>query len=294
MKASATIKRNFIPGSEWVYFKIYTGIKTADEFLKNDLKTTIEELLSKSLIWECFYIRYHDNDFHLRIRFKISSIHNCLEVMSSMRAVLQPLMDQDIIWKVQLDTYKREMERYGSTIEASETVFFHDSIAIICALEFIENSDDIDLKWLYGLKLIDSLLCDFNVRLENKMLFLESLAVSYRQEMKPDKLSGKKINQKYANYKSKIESFFQNFKENNSFLNCLVIAKSNGIKQAVELIKEHDILMIDDILASHIHMTMNRLFTAHNRQTEYLCYEMLSRYYKTIEARKKYDPNYKS
>ena len=30
-------KRTFIPGSEWIYYKIYTGIKTADSILKNEL-----------------------------------------------------------------------------------------------------------------------------------------------------------------------------------------------------------------------------------------------------------------
>jgi thiopeptide-type bacteriocin biosynthesis protein len=161
-------------------------------------------------------------------------------------------------------------------------------------LEYIENSEEQSLKWLYGLKIIDSLLSDFNFNLENKMLFMESLANSFRQEMNLDKSSAKKINIKYMSYKTLIDRFFTFFSTEYSFLDNLIVTKSNAIKESAEFILSNEYSHSNEIIASHIHMSMNRLFTAHNRQTEYMSYEMLARYYKSVNARMKYDPNYVS
>jgi thiopeptide-type bacteriocin biosynthesis protein len=45
--------------------------------------------------------------------------------------VLNSLLEQNSVWKIQTDTYQREIERYGKTIEDSETLFWHDSEMIL-------------------------------------------------------------------------------------------------------------------------------------------------------------------
>lgn len=40
----------FIPGDNWVYFKIYTGIKTADILLVNKLFPAINKMIKKNYI----------------------------------------------------------------------------------------------------------------------------------------------------------------------------------------------------------------------------------------------------
>ena len=44
------IVRSFYPGSEWLYFKIYLGISTADDVLKNTIKPLMNGFLRKSWI----------------------------------------------------------------------------------------------------------------------------------------------------------------------------------------------------------------------------------------------------
>lgn len=68
--------RTFIPGSEWIYFKIYTGIKTADTILKNELYNFAREMKEKSLIDKWFFIRYTDPDFHIRLRLHLKETRN--------------------------------------------------------------------------------------------------------------------------------------------------------------------------------------------------------------------------
>ena len=72
------MKRTFSLGSEWLYFKIYCGVKTADFILVDYLKETIEQLLAQQYISKWFFIRYNDPDAHLRLRFKIDNPENFL------------------------------------------------------------------------------------------------------------------------------------------------------------------------------------------------------------------------
>ena len=51
-------KRLYIPGSEWVYYKLYTGPKTADTILTDLIDPVINNLSCKNLIEKWFFIRY--------------------------------------------------------------------------------------------------------------------------------------------------------------------------------------------------------------------------------------------
>lgn len=65
------IQRKFIPGSQWLYFKIYTGVKTADEVLAHTIRPFLRELYAERWIDGSFFIRYNDPDFHIRLRLHI-------------------------------------------------------------------------------------------------------------------------------------------------------------------------------------------------------------------------------
>ncbi len=44
------MKRKFIPGSEWLYVKIYTGVKMADIILEEALIPLLQQLHNQNLI----------------------------------------------------------------------------------------------------------------------------------------------------------------------------------------------------------------------------------------------------
>jgi thiopeptide-type bacteriocin biosynthesis protein len=75
------IKRNFIVGEEWLYYKIYCGNYTADKILINEVQTIVNKLFRKKLIDQWFFIRYYDPDFHLRIRFHLINLNAITEVI---------------------------------------------------------------------------------------------------------------------------------------------------------------------------------------------------------------------
>ena len=55
----STSKRTFYPGDEWLYFKLYTGIKTADDILIRSVFPVVKKLMREEIITKFFLILYH-------------------------------------------------------------------------------------------------------------------------------------------------------------------------------------------------------------------------------------------
>jgi len=118
-------KRTFFIGDEWLYFKVYTGFKTADTILTDTVFPLSQYFLKENIIDHWFFIRYSDPQFHLRIRFHIPKKEDVASIIFHFNNTLQDYVNQNLVWKIQTDTYQREIERYGSElIELSEKLFY--------------------------------------------------------------------------------------------------------------------------------------------------------------------------
>jgi len=84
--------RTFIPGSEWVYFKLYTGTKTADSILKNELYGYVSKMLKNGIIDKWFFIRYADPDFHVRLRLHLKESRDFTCVFNQFSKMAIPLI----------------------------------------------------------------------------------------------------------------------------------------------------------------------------------------------------------
>lgn len=269
-----------IPGGEWIYYKIYLGTKSADDLLVSSIHPFVKELINTNIIDQWFFIRYNDPKFHLRIRFKCNT-ENYGRVLNGMHNILREQVRESIVWKVQIDTYNREIERYGiSTMEFSERIFFYDSMMICCILE---NLEDENSRWLFGLKAIDSFLDLFNFNLDEKILLFQLLSTSFRAEFGKSKVLNSAINDKYRNYKLQIADMLEDKNSNKKFYKLIgnkskFIANDEEYKLPSKLMDKNT---FNSFISSHIHMTMNRLFKSKNRAHEMVCYDFLYRYYKS-------------
>jgi len=289
-----TVTRTYHPGSEWLYYKLYTGPKTADFILEEFIAPLAKKLLKKQLIDKWFFIRYFDPDFHLRVRFKVSNTDAISDIIKLMNEGIKYYIKEDLIWKLQIDTYQREIERYGDkTMAAAETLFFHDSIMITKLLSLIDDTPEgEELRWLFGIKAIDVLLTDFEYSEEKKLYLLEQLKINFCSEFNMNKTLKKQLDKKCISHEKKIEFFItsnQNVPIDFSDLFKIITSKSKQINAAVIFIK--DTIHPSDLnsfLASHIHMIMNRLFRDKNRLYEMVIYYFLFKYYKTAIGRKKF------
>lgn len=279
------MKRNFCIGSEWLYYKIYTGVKTADIVLLEKLYPIIEKLKSEKIIDKWFFIRYNDLHDHIRIRFFSKSHQNSAIVINQLYPVFNELLEQDIIWKIQADTYQRELERYGeNTIEESETLFWLDSEMIIKYLTLKSSFTNLNTPLFFSFLTIDSFFNSFSLTNTEKLDILNNLQLSFKKEFDADKTLKKEFDKNYRELYQEM-NIILTLKSNKNFNKLYKLVKEKTLKstKVISLIQNNIQIPLLDFLTSHIHMMLNRQFTSKQRMYETLIYDQLHRYYKTLE-----------
>lgn len=286
------MKRDFPIGSEWLFYKVYCGYTTADELLKNIIGPLSASMIQQKLVDNWFFIRYADPNPHIRWRLHFADLSHLGEVELTVARTLQPYLDAKLINKIQTDTYKREIERYGEpTMELCETLFGLDSEMVTAMLTMTETLPDKELyRWLFSLKAIDSLLDTFDYDLESKHALAKSIADGFGKEFGINEPVIQQFSDKYRSYKKQIFSFLQE-KDNNAKPLYQTIETKKA--KTSPLVIQFQALCpncqrLDEIMRSLIHMTMNRIFIAQQRKHEVVLYGFLERYYRSEMAKEKY------
>lgn len=288
-------QRIYIPGDEWLYFRIYTGYNTADMLIIKVLYTIAEKLIGEGSVSSWFFIRYADPDHHLRFRMKLLAPGSNREIISLVQNELKPYVEQQLVWKVELSTYYPEEERYGHDImEYSERLFRADSEAFVKFMQAVTRHGDMHSRWLFALASANQFLNDFKLDLNDRKELLLNLNRSFGKEFSKDKHLARQISEKYRRHRERIQNILEmeNDREEDKML--IKILRERSIMseddiQAILQIYEMKLVMVpvNDLLASLIHMSMNRIFQNNNRLHEMVLYDFLFRYYKSKIARQR-------
>ncbi|WP_417784566.1 thiopeptide-type bacteriocin biosynthesis protein [Tenacibaculum sp.] len=269
------IQRTFIIGDKWLYYKISCGALTADTFLLEVIKPLTQQMLEENIISKWFFIRYSNPETHLRIRFYINDVSKLSKIILRVKKYTQPYVTSKQIWNIQIDTYQRELERYGTnSIEISESFFHNDSEQIISIIESYRNEND---RFLAVFKRVETIIKLFNLDNQIQLSLIENMQKKFKEEFNTDKNMRKELSNKYR----KIERLLF---ENHSLEKDII--SQYFINEILELKKKNTLLIpIESLLASFIHMTINRGFSSKQRQYEMMIYDFLHRKNKSIFAR---------
>ena len=92
------------------------------------------------------------------------------ELLPKLSEHARAMLDDDRMWRLQLDTYEREVERYGGAvgIELAERLFCADSACTLDILGMITGDAGADARWRLALRGIDQLLDDLGLALVDK------------------------------------------------------------------------------------------------------------------------------
>ena len=291
------LKRTFIVGDEWLYYKFYTGPKTADVILTEMIKPITEEFLSHQIIDHWFFIRYADPQLHTRIRFHVNDPKNIAPIIQAIRSHSTPYIEKNLVWKIQLDTYQREVERYGiNSMDLSEKWFFYDSKMIVDMLALIEGDEGERIRWLFGLRAVDTMLDDFGFDMEGKFDLVTILRENFGREHGMNRNLKGQMEKKFRSDRAVINELMDRNNDQVSEMLPLfqfLAQKSTAVKpiaeQILTLSKNNRLGMpLNDLMSSYSHMMVNRLFKSKQRTHEMVLYDFLHRYYKSEIARQKY------
>jgi lantibiotic biosynthesis protein len=273
--------RSFAPGSEWLFVKLYTGVYSADKLLTEVMEPFCHHLMADGLIDRHFYIRYYDPDFHLRIRFHSTVPGFVATVLTLLNQQLAPYQQTGSVYKVQVDTYERELERYGeATMALSETVFCADSSAM---LHYLCHEEEVSSRWQFALQSCDTLLADFGLTTAAKVELLQTLQARFLAEHNADQTLRKQLNDRYRAEQGLIGAVID------TPADCLRV-RSETLRPVIAPIRAACLGTylqpnLPTLLASYLHMSLNRLFTSKHRMQEMVIYHFLTRFYESQLAR---------
>lgn len=290
-------ERIFIPGSQWLYFKIYTGQKSADHILMQLVYPYLRTLSDQKVIRSYFFIRYSDPEFHIRLRVYVNDRSNYGEVFQIFYEAFQPAVSNGQITRIMCDTYNREIERYGQyTIELLENIFHVDTLATLELLiklsdQPTESRDTI--RWKLSLRLLDDILTAFGYDLAGKNQIMARIAENFRKEfgfITHDYT--KQLNDKYRASKQDIDRVLSLDAEINEYIPILT-SRMERLTQIADEIKEIEAsgisnMTTNDLIGSILHMTMNRWFRSKNRLHELVIYNFMNKYYDSALIRERH------
>lgn len=290
-------ERSFLPGSEWLYAKIYCGTATADRALSALVAPFVEQSLSSGAADGWFFIRYGDPDWHVRLRLHGPAQRLAAEVLPALHAECAPLIESGELAKVVLDTYEREIERYGGPrgILLAEQLFQADSEAALAIVETLAGDEGADARWRLTLRGIDFLLDDFGYSLEARHALLKRIRESFGREFRVNSLFEKQLGDRYRKDRLALEELLDPSKEEESMFApgfAILRRRSERLAPTVAHLREaeragHLTLSIDQLLPSYIHMLANRLLRSAARAQELVVYDFLERLYLSRQVRGK-------
>ena len=294
------IRRSFPPGSEWLYVKLYTGTATADGLLRDVVGPTVREALATGAADSWFFIRYADPQWHLRVRLHgdPGALHG--QVLPSLQDSIAELLADGRLWKVQLDTYEREVERYGGPqgMELSERLFQVDSDAVLDIIEMLAGDEGADVRWRLALLGTDLLLSDLGLSPETRRTVVERLRSSFWREFSGSKPLRVQLDQKLRAERRDLihmlETGIGAAAADSPLAPALAVfeRRSRAFAPVVEELKRREgegrlTVSVADMASSFVHMFVNRMVRSAARAHEVVLYDFLHQLHESREARKR-------
>jgi class I lanthipeptide synthase len=285
------LRRSFAPGSEWLYAKLYTGQATADQILTETLAPIVADLPA----W--FFLRYGDPHWHVRFRVRGEPAQLLGEVMPRLSAATQAMLGDGRMWKLQLDTYEREVERYGGPvgIVLAERLFCADSACAIDILGMLDGDAGNDARWRLALRGIDQLLDDLGYDLAARLAIMRRVRDGFAREHRVETSIAlqRGLGDKYRKERIELATLLDRAHDADSELgpgleritarsaaHAPIVAELRAAEQRGQLT-----LPIVDLVPSYIHMHVNRLIRSAQRAHELVLYDLLVRLYESQAAR---------
>lgn len=286
-----------LPGSDWLYYRIYGGANTLDRLLVEEFAPLAESFKAQGSCSQWFFIRYTDPDWHLRLRFQGDPARLEKEVIPSMNRLSQALVCDGRLQRIEIGTYEREVERYGgpSGIVWCERWFAQESRRIAKLLEIIRGGNP-DWRWqLAGACLVRD-LADFGLDPEQRRRIFTLVASGFLDEfgMRDDRLST--VSGKYRQFSRTVQTICSGqvppeLADTGQVLAVLDADKHERrrVGDALRKAEARRELSVDVLLPSLVHMSCNRWFADNPRAHEMVLYELIRRGLESLRAQGRFE-----
>jgi thiopeptide-type bacteriocin biosynthesis protein len=291
----ASIARKVPPASDWLYAKIYTGTAAADAVLVNVVAPVLSQMREAGVCDRWFFIRYGDPDWHLRVRLHGDPARLLREALPRLAELARPWLEDGRVWKIQLDTYEREIERYGghAGMELVEEVFSADSDAALAIVERLEPGEGNDARWRLALRGIHLLLVDFGLDLPTRARTMRAMREGYASEHNADTALDAALGARFRAERPALEALLAAKVGADHPLDpgfVVLEARSPKLAALGEALRAREkdgalTSSLADLARSFVHMHANRVLRSEQRTQELVLCDFLARLYESEVAR---------
>ena len=119
-------------GSDWLFVKLYTASDLEDDLLAGPVRELLEDVRPLGVTGS-FFLRYDDPERHIRLRLRGAPDLLLTRVLPRVTAWANDLLSVGITRRWAVDTYERELDRFGGAAgtDAVERFFGADSDAVL-------------------------------------------------------------------------------------------------------------------------------------------------------------------
>ncbi len=292
---AASPRRTFPPGSEWLYAKLYTGTATADRLLTHTLSPVLRRLSAAGAISHAFFLRYGDPDWHLRVRLHGPPERLHAEALPALMAACASALDSGEGWKLQLDTYERELERYGGPagIELAEQLFAADSDAVLALLEAYPGDAGAGARWKLALLGLDTLLGGLGLSLPAKLEVATRCRRGFGAEFHVNAHFEDQLSQRFRQERRELEQLLDLTPSQQSPWKAaldVLERRAQRLRPIAEQLHAAEregrlTIPVAGLADSFLHMHVNRMLPSDQRAQELILYDFLARIYRSRLAR---------
>jgi thiopeptide-type bacteriocin biosynthesis protein len=291
----ATIARRLVPGSDCLYVKLYTGAAGIDQLLRELVAPLCNSARANGTVRDWFFIRYGDPQWHLRLRLFGDADRLRTEVLPKLTEAAEHLLHDGRLWRMQLDTYHREVERYGGPIgmRLCEQMFAADSEAVLAIVELLDGDAGADARWRLALLGTDMLLNDLGFDIERKLALMTRLRRNFGAEFKVSTEFERQVGARFRTERVTLEQLLSpELRDEHPLAPGRTIFRERSArlhKAAAQLhaavAAGHISTSLESLAASLVHMHINRMLRASQRAHELVIYDFLKRLYESVRAR---------
>ena len=283
------VRRIFPPGDNWLYFKLYCAHSTADVLLREVVAplATLHQRQEAKLPW--FFIRYADPENHLRVRFRATpETQGALRELAA--ALVRPFVERGLVCRVTLDTYVREVERYGGAlgIELAEKWFHADSEAILRIVELVHVDEN--LRWKATAMGFDRLLADFGLGFSERERVVAAARDGFGREFDVGPATRRQLARRLRMERTGLVELVTEPLEGPLYAADQTFRQRRARTiDVVRAFRERTATgqlgcSLDHLLRNLIHMQANRILPASARAQELVLHDFLSRTYRSLSA----------
>jgi len=281
-KSPAEEKLRFLPGSDWLYLKIYSGTVGAERILAKHLYPLLSQLTGQELAQQWFFLRYRDPHEHLRLRIHGNTRDLWSVAFPMIRLMLERIYTERLTWDISIDVYQPETERYGGVngMRIAEQIFHADSQ---CALTLLasEHLQDPDWRWKWMAYGTDIFWRAAGLDISARAGLYGELARQLPAAAQSKSLKVA-VDKKFRAARAELDGLLFSDLRADSPVRDIFAARSHLLQPLVRQLGQMEAAgtltrSLQEVLVSCAHMSINRLCVSANSAQEMMIYALLFR-----------------